>query len=358
MNRLLIPAVLLLLSACKGAPSEANAPAPKPALAPPAVKVETAAVDHRKMPRYLTLTGSVLAERQSEVAANVAGRVAATYVERGQPVKVGQVLARVDSKAAGFQAAAADAQSQAAETQVQQARQDCARADQLFSQGALPKAEYERQKTQCTAQLYNANAARAQADLAGKLAGDTIIRAPINGVVGERYVNVGEYVQPMSKVASVFAVNPVRVSISVPEAVVSQIQVGQQLEINVSAYPDRKFPAVVRFVSPALRTNTRDLVVEAFADNEDQALLPGMFATVLLRTGEEEQPTVPTGAIRMDGTTRRLFLAREGTAYEMVVRTGVQQDGRIAVLEALAVGDKVIVQPPPGLRDGSAITVQ
>ena len=83
------------------------------------------------MPRYLTLTGSVIAERQSEVAANVGGRVAATYVERGQPVKAGQVIARVDAKAAGFQAQAATAQSKAAETQVEQARQDCARADVL-----------------------------------------------------------------------------------------------------------------------------------------------------------------------------------------------------------------------------------
>ena len=79
------------------------------------------------------------------------------------------MIARVDSKAASFQALAATAQSQAADTQVEQAKQDCLRADTLFAQGALPKAEYERQKSQCTAQLYSANAARAQADLAGKL---------------------------------------------------------------------------------------------------------------------------------------------------------------------------------------------
>jgi membrane fusion protein (multidrug efflux system) len=281
--------------------------------------------------------------------------VAATYVERGQPVKAGQVLARVDSKAAGFQAAAASAQSQAADTQVEQAKQDCARADSLFSQGALPKAEYERAKTQCTAQLYGANAARAQADLAGKLAGDTIIRAPIDGMIGERYVNIGEYVTPNARVASVFSVNPVRVSISVPEPVVSQVREGQTLNVRVSAYPDRDFPAVVRFVSPSLRPLTRDLIIEAFAQNDDSALRPGMFATVLLLTGEEEQPTVPKGAIKADGTVRRLYVAKDGTAHEVVVRTGVEKDGRIAVLEALATGEKVIIKPPPGLRDGTAI---
>jgi len=355
MHRIVPLAALLLITACgkKGAGANPNAQA----TTLPPVKVETGLVESAKMPKYLTLTGSVLADRQSEVAANVAGRVAATYVERGQPVKAGQVLARVDSKAASYQALAANAQSQAAETQVEQARQDCARADTLFNQGALPKSEYERQKTQCTAQLYNANAARAQADLAGKLAGDTIIRAPIDGMVGERYVNVGEYVMPSSKVASVFAVNPVRISISVPEPVVSQVREGQTLNIRVSAYPGRDFPATVRFVSPSLRPNTRDLIIEAFAENPESALRPGMFATVLLLTGEEEQVTVPVEAIRSDGTVRRMYLAREGTAFELVVRTGVEKDGRIAVMEPLQSGQKVVVKPPPGLRDGAAIQV-
>lgn len=348
--------MLLAVAACKKPEgSEANAPSKPKSETLPAVTVATADVVHQKMPRYLTLTGSVIADRQSEVAANVAGRVATTYVERGMPVKAGQVLAIVDSKAAGFQAAAASAQSQAAETQVAAARQDCDRADTLFKQGAMAKAEYDRQKAQCTAQLFQANAARANADLAGKLAGDTIIRAPIDGIVGERYVNVGEYVQPASKVASIFSIDPVRVSISVPERAVAQVQPGQTLQLDVSAYGDRKFPAVVKYVSPALRAGTRDLIVEAQAENKDLSLKPGMFATVLLATGEEDQPTVPLEAIKTEGPVKRMFLAREGQAYEMVIRTGVEKDGRVAVLEPLQAGQKVIVKPPPGLRDGASI---
>jgi membrane fusion protein, multidrug efflux system len=357
MQRILpVLAGLALFAACsRPGPATAVSSTTARATAPQPIAVETAPVERLTMPRYLTLTGSVVAERQSEVAANVAGRVAATYIERGQPVKAGQVLARVDSKAASFQAQAATAQSRAADTQVEQARQDCARADVLFSQGALAKAEYERQKTQCTAQLYSANAARAQADLAGKLAGDTIIRAPIDGVVGERFVNVGEYVQPSTRVASIYAVDPVRVIISVPEPAVSQVREGQTLNLRVSAYPDRDFPAAIRFVSPTLRPNTRDLIVEAQANNPDRALRPGMFATVLLLVGEEEQPTVPVSAIATDGTIRRLYVAREGTAHEMVVRTGVEKDGRIAVLETLSPDERVIVKPLAGLRDGTAI---
>ena len=321
----------------------------------PPVKVETGDIEHRQMPRYLTLTGSVSADRQSDIAANVSGRVTNTYVERGMPVKQGQVIAVVDSRAAGFQVAAAVAQSQAAQTQVNLAKQDCERADTLFAQGAIAKAEFERLKTQCTSQLYTANAAQANADLANKAAGDTIIRAPFDGVIGERFVNVGEYVQPPTRVASVFAVNPVRVSLSVPEPAVSMVKEGQTLLLQVSSYPGRDFPATVRFVSPALRPNTRDLIIEASAKNDDGSLRPGMFATGKIAVGEAEQPTVPISAIKVEGTVRRLYLARNGQAFEVVVQTGVEKDGRIAVLEPLAEGEKVILTPPPGLRDGSSI---
>lgn len=356
MRRLALSLVpLLLVAACKK-PQEADATAKKPEpVALPPVKVETAPVAHQKMPKYLTLTGSVLADRQSEVAANVGGRVTATYVERGMPVKAGQTIAVVDSRAASFQAAAAMAQSQAAQTQVKLAQQECERADTLFNQGALPKSEYDRMKTQCTAQLYQANAAQANADLAGKLAGDTVIRAPIDGVIGERYVNVGEYVQPPSRVASVYAVDPVRVSISVPEPAVALVKEGQQLDLEVSAYPDRTFPATVRFVSPALRVQTRDLIIEASAKNPEGLLRPGMFAIAKLVVGEEDAPTVPADAIKSDGTVKRLFLAKNGKAFEVVVRTGVQKEGRVAVLEPLGADEKVILNPPPGLQDGSAI---
>jgi membrane fusion protein, multidrug efflux system len=352
--RPLLPLVVLLATlACKK-PDEASPEKPKTTALPP-VKVELAGVTHEQMPRLLTLTGSVIADRQSEVAANVSGRVTATYVERGMPVKAGQVIAIVDARAAGFQAAAATAQSQAAQTQVSLAKQECDRADTLFGQGAIPKSEYDRLKTQCTSQLYNANAAQANADLAGKLAGDTVIRAPIDGIIGERYVNVGEYVQPPTRVASVFSVNPARITISVPEPAVGRVKEGQTLDLEVSSWPGRTFAATVRFVSPALRPQTRDLIVEATAKNEDGALKPGMFATIKLVVGEEEQSTVPVSAIKQDGTVRRLFVASDSRAIEMVVKTGLVKEGRIAVHEPLPVGTQVILKPPTGLSDGSAI---
>jgi hypothetical protein len=79
---------------------------------------------------------------------------------------------------------------------------------------------------------------------------------------------------------------------------------------------------------------------------------------VKLVVGEEELPTVPVDAIKKDGTVRRLFVAQGGNVVELVVKTGLTRDGRIAVIEPLAADARVVLRPPPGLSDGSAITVQ
>jgi membrane fusion protein (multidrug efflux system) len=307
------------------------------------------------MPRTLTLTGTVIAEREAQIAANVSGRIALTSIERGQQVKAGQVLASVDSKTAGFTAQASSAQAMLADTQASQAQQDCARADWLFSKGAIASAEYDRQKTQCKAQELSANAARAQAGLASHLVSDTVIRAPFAGAIGERYVSVGEYVQPPTRVASIYVIDPVRVTVSVPEAAVGQVRAGQTLDIRVAAWPDRAFPATVVYLSPALRTNTRDLMVEARAANPDAALRPGMFATVRLDVGSDRLATVPEDAILEIGGSKRVFAARDGKAYELVVRTGATKDGRVAVYETFEPGARVIRHPAATVHDGVGI---
>jgi len=361
MNRSAVTALAGLLAAfasvgCdKSDATPAATSAPKLAVAP--VAVETGKVEIRDMPKIVTLLGNVAADRQSEVAANVAGRVLLTPIERGQSVKVGEALVMVDSRAANLTASAAAAQSQLADTQSSQATQDCERAERLYAQGAMGKAEFDRQHTQCKAQQLQASAARAQAGLSSKLAADAIVRAPFSGVIGERYINAGEYVQPHTRVASMYSLDPVRITISVPERGVSLVRTGAQLDISVAAWPDRVFPATVEYVSPTLRTMQRDLLIEAKAANADGALRPGMFATVQVSLGDEKLATVPFDAVVADGDVRRIFLVRDGQAFEMVVRTGVTRDQRIVVYEDLTQDTLVIRHPPADLRDGAVVTI-
>jgi RND family efflux transporter MFP subunit len=334
--------------------SEATTQATR-AASDPVRTLTLAQVQPRAMPKELLLTGTLVAHRQSDLAANATGRVLSTHVERGQSIPAGTVVARLDARMAKYSASAARAQSRVAKAQLDLAKTECSRADKLLADGVISKAEYDRTTSDCTTTLSSAAAADANAALAAVQAGDSVVKAPFAGIVGERFVEVGEYVQPSTRVASLYAIDPIRLSIAVPEADVGRIAQGQEVTFTVAALAGRSFDAKVKYVSPALREGTRDLVVEAVAENPDHVLRPGMFATVHVATGEEELPTVPASAIVRDEVRTRVWVVREGRATPHVVRLGPERDGQVAILSGVSADDAVVAEPPADLVDGTRV---
>src|SRR5262249_14856690 len=153
----------------------------------------------------------------SDVAANGAGAVLLTQVERGQLVEKGDVLARLDARTAVLSTAEADAQVGSSKAQLSLAQTECDRVDQLFKANAISGVDYDKQKGACTAAIWAAKAAEARAAISRKGLTDATVRAPFSGMIAERYVSAGEYVQPSSKVARVVAIDPLRLEINVPE---------------------------------------------------------------------------------------------------------------------------------------------
>lgn len=316
------------------------------------VKVATAQVEKRPMPQYMLLTGTVSAWQESDVAANASGKVLQTFVERGQRVKKGELLARLDASQAALMANAARAQAKVAGTQAEQARIDCDRAQSLFDNKVIPESEYQRMMTQCTSARFSREAAEANQAVASKNVADSAIRAPFSGVVGERFVSPGEFVLPSTRVASVYMVDPLRVEVTVPEASVGLIRDGMALQFEVAAFGERKFAGTVKFVSPNVRRASRDLVVEAEVPNPDGVLRPGMFATVRLLVEDKDMPVVPATALRREESGARLFAVVDGRVNERVVQPGVEKDGMVAVVRGVTEGDRIVIQPGDHVRDG------
>jgi membrane fusion protein, multidrug efflux system len=345
-------ALPLLVASCNR--SEAGPQTQTRAEEPPRA-LGSAAVEERAMPKELVLTGSLVANRQSDLAANAAGRVLATMVERGQKVAAGEVVARLDARMAKFSAKAASAQSRLAKQQLSLAGLECERADKLLASGSISRTEYDRTKSQCETGLESLSAAQSSAALAAVQAGDSVIRAPFAGIVGERFVDIGEYVQPSTRVVSLFSIDPIRVSIAVPEAEVAQIIQGQTVRFEISALGDRVFEAEVKYISPALRETTRDLLVEAIAPNKEGLLHPGMFATVRITTGERRLLAVPEAALVVTDGRALVWVVRDGRAVQQVVRTGPRVDGWVGVLAGLTTAERVVLDPPKDLVDGTRV---
>lgn len=348
----LVPALALLLlgpPACKeNAANSTTAP-------PPPVHVESVVVREQPMPQVLQLTGNLRGQHETDLAANAAGRVLATFVERGAQVKKGDILAKLDIRAAALGAAEARASAQLARTQASNAKRDCERYSKLFQEGSISQAEYDRISDQCRTTPLSVAASEARAQAAAMVVGDGVIRAPFGGVVTERYIEVGQFVRQDSKVVALVDLEQLKLEFTVPEANLSSVKEGNSVSFTVSAYPDRSFEGTVKYVGASVRTTTRDLVAEAVVTNPDKLLRPGMFASVALQTGDQTTAVIPKAAILTKEGRSHVMVVTDGRIDERVIQTGTSTGDLVAVTKGLHAGDKVVVKPPDGLRNGQLV---
>jgi RND family efflux transporter MFP subunit len=340
----------LAMSGCRRAQADPSAPLPSP------IHVAQVKVEAKPMPKTLALAASLVANQQSEVAANASGRVQRTLVERGSEVKVGAALAQLDTRTAELSHLEARASLKSAESQEQEAQSECKRNQDLYAKGAISKQEWERISSTCESSQGSAAAARARADLAEKTLQDSTVRAPFSGMVGERYVSVGEYVSPATKVALLVELDPLRLQLTVDEANIGQVHVGQTVRFTVDAYPQESFVATVKYMDPTVRSQTRDMVVEALVDNKDRRLRPGMFAQAYVELTDEPLPVVPKSALRQDASTTRLFAVVEGRVEERIVQVGPEREGQVAILDGLKAGETVVADPGDQVKDGVPVS--
>ncbi len=326
--------------------------APDSAPPPPAISVETAAAEVLPMPKSLAVTGSLVANRRSDVAANAAGLVVRTFVERGSYVAEGAPLIQLDARAATLTDSEAKANLRNAQTQVELANATCARNESLFKQGAITKEEWERASSQCQISVGTAEAARARAEMAAKMLVDATVRAPFAGTIGDRLVNVGEYVQPPTKVAVLVELSPLRLQFGIDEAQVGRVQAGQEVSFEVEAFPGETFTGVIKYLDPSVRAMTRDMVVEALVANADRRLRPGMFVSARLQLPDAPTVVVPKAALAKNASSSRVFAVVDKLIEERVVQVGAERDGKVAVLDGLKGGERVVVNLGEQVKDG------
>jgi membrane fusion protein (multidrug efflux system) len=342
--------ILLAALACGRQEAQAGAPA---SAAP--ISVESAQVEERAMPRDLPLAGSLVSSQQADVAANATGRVMRTFVERGAFVRRGAALAQLDVRSARLSDAEAEANLAVARSSVGLAQSQCQRNETLFKKGAISQEERDKAETQCRTSVGSARAAQARSDLTAQALRDATVRAPFAGMVAERFVTVGEYVKPDTKVVTLVELNPLRLLLTLPEADIGQISLGQDVVFVVAAFPGEQFHGIVRFIGPSVRAASRDLVVEALVDNPARRLLPGMFASAHLQLAEQARPVVPRSALLVDGASAKIFALVNGRAEERLVQPGPERGGFVAIEGGVKQGERVILQPRTDLRDGTPV---
>jgi membrane fusion protein, multidrug efflux system len=346
-------ALALAASSVTSACSRASAATKVEAGAP--FEVEAGVVASARVPRHLVLTGTLVANQEAEIAADGSGKVVASFVERGDAMRAGAVLMRLDARTQAFQSAEARASTRAMLAEKRTAELDCERAQRLFAANVISRAELDRTSGSCDQNTHSVAASLARADIAAKALSDTVVRAPFDGVVAERTASVGEYVVPGTKVVTLVDTKTLRLELTVPESALAHVREGAAVEFSVAAQPGRRFNGVVQHVGPVVRKNSRDQIIEAVVANDDGALRPGMFALAELSVGEDELPVVPESAIGGSKESPRVFVVNAGRIEERVVLVGEKRDRRAALKKGVRAGETIVTQITPEIRDGARV---
>ena len=351
---LLAALTLPLLAASLPGCNKPAAASEKKAEAPP-LHVDTADVQQVEAPIVLRLTGTLRGLKEADLAANASGKVLKLLVERGDEVKGGQPIAELDTSASSLQLNEAQVQVALSKKQLEINQADCARYDKLIEAKAISGLEYDQAVAKCKTAPLSLQDSQARVSIAAKNVGDGTIRAPFDGIVSERYVEVGEYVASSSKVVSMVEKGDLRLQFTVPEANVAAIKVGTPLSFTVRAYSDKSFPGTVKFISGSLRSATRDLVVEAVVPNPNKELLPGMFTDISLSVGTQSLPSVPLTSVFEQQDKKRVYAIVDGRLEERVLEYGAEVNGRLAVINGVKAGDKVAIGDLTKLINGASV---
>ena len=304
------------------------------------------------MPRYLRVTGQLQGMQDAQVAADTAGKVTETPVERGSLVKAGDVLVKVDGRMAEISLREAEASVALAQAKLILATNEAERNAPLVKTKAIADADFRKLEADQAAREAELAAAAARRDLVLKTLGDSVIRAPFDGLVVERYVQPGEYVRADTRIARVVEVARLRLVLNVPETAVGSVREGQPVEFTTAAFAEEPFTGIIRFIGGAVRESARDLIVEAEVQNADGRLKPGLFADARVRLGETRAVALPPEALRIEGTRRSVFLVENGVVAERLVEVGEAHDGWIEVRRGLKAGEAVVLSPGREVADG------
>lgn len=291
----------------------------------------------------LSLVGSVAANEMVEIKSETDGTLEEVLFTEGQKVKQGDLLIRLDESKFSASVNEAEANFKLTETTYE-------RNKQLLRDKLISQQEYDQAAAQ-----FQAN--KASLELKKRLLKDARIYAPFKGTMSSRQVSPGQVIAKNTTLTWLIDLDPVKVEFNVPERFVSQLQVGQKIEISVAAYPGRSFAGEVFFVAPFVESATRTALVKARVENPKAELKPGMFANLNLTLKlKEDAIVIPESSVIASGDRTIVYVVdAEGTAQIRPVKIGIRQAGLVEIVTGLKPGERVVSEGIQKVRPGGKV---
>lgn len=319
----------------------------------PPVSVATMKVKMETWQPTTQATGSLRSIRGVDVTTEIAGLITSIEFTPGAEVEKGDLLIRLN-----------------ADTEI-------AQLEALQASEQLAQINYDRDKAQFKIQavsqaIVDSDVAtlknlKAQVDQQKTVIAKKHIRAPFKGRLGICLVNPGQYLNPGDKIVTLQTLDPIYADFYLPQQALVQVSKGQTVKVTSDTYPGKVFTGKVTTINPQVDVATRNVQMEATIDNPKNQLIPGMFATVEIKTGKATpQLTVPKTAIAFNPYGEIAYTVQEKAdkdgkktliAHQTFVDVGASRGDQIAVLRGLKEGETIVVSGQHKLKNGSVLLV-
>jgi RND family efflux transporter MFP subunit len=348
----------LALSACgdNAAAKDAEAKAPVTVNVGP----ENVAVVQRELVSTgPAISGTLTAEREATVRAEVGGPVLATLADQGSRVGRGALLARVDDRTMRDAFLSARGGVNTAQSSLNMAQRELDRFTKLKEAGAISEREFETVRWNHEASQSQLADAQARLTLAQKQLDDAQIRAPISGIVSARLTNAGDVVAPGGAMFTIVDPSSMRLEGSVPASQLASIRAGAPVSFRISGYPDKSHEGRITRISPEADATTGQIRVVVSIPNARGGLVGGLFAEGRVAAEKRDGMTAPVSAVDLRSLRPSVLRLKGGKAERVEVQVGLKDDEteRIELVQGVSVGDTLLIGAAQGISPGTPVKI-
>ncbi|RJG15684.1 efflux RND transporter periplasmic adaptor subunit [Massilia cavernae] len=321
---------------------------------------DVAAIGTGELRVNLPLSGSLIPLSQATIKSKVSGVVTGATVQEGMAVSAGQVLARLDQADQRARVAQQQAALDEANARLDMAVKNNANSQALLTQNYISQNSHDTTSNAVALARASVKSAQAQLDLARNALNDTVIVAPMSGVISKRHVQAGEKVAPDMPVFSIVDLRELTLEAQVPASDIPRVKVGQEVSFRVDGYAGRSFAGKVARINPTAEAGSRSMLVYISVANPDAALRGGMFAKGSVTTTRSAlAPLLPLAALRKDKDADVVYTVVDGKVVSTPVTIGLrnEDEGMAEVTSGLAAGARVLVAKLDGVKPGSKVKV-
>jgi membrane fusion protein (multidrug efflux system) len=331
---------------------------------PPSLELalaDIATVELRELARALPLSGSLSPVVHSTVKSKIAGTVLEVTAREGQPVRRGEVLARIDPKdmQAELDNKVAVLEKARADLALAVKNRDNSRA--LLKQNFISQNAFDSSNSVFEANSASVRAAEAQVRLAQNGLHDATITAPLNGIVAKRMVQPGEKVAQDTPLLSVVDLSLMEIEALAPASEIPAVKVGQIAHFHVDGFAERAFEGRVERINPMTEQGSRSITLYISVNNADGALKGGMFAKgELILNKSSAAPAIPISALRDDGGLSYVLAVEDGKLTKHPVQLGLrtERDGLVEVRSGLSPGTQIVAAKIDNLVPGTRVVIK